>query len=87
MFYNKNKIYTTQYSDVHDYNTIRKHNLHVQFRNTECSKEWVISMGTQIFNGIPTELNNVKIFNIFKMKLKNYLLCNGVLFSSRILLK
>jgi hypothetical protein len=27
----KNKIYTTQYSDVHDYDTSHKHNLYVQY--------------------------------------------------------
>jgi hypothetical protein len=43
----KNKIYNTQYSDVHDYDTIHKHNLYVQFCNTERSKRGVISMGTK----------------------------------------
>jgi hypothetical protein len=33
-------------------------------------------MGTTIFSGLPTELKNVKNFNVFKKKLKNYLLCN-----------
>jgi hypothetical protein len=41
----KNKIYTTQYSDVHDYNTIHKQNLYIQFCNTELSKRGVINMG------------------------------------------
>jgi hypothetical protein len=31
-------------------------------------------MGTKIYNGFPTELKNVKNFNAFKKKLKNYLL-------------
>jgi hypothetical protein len=58
MFYEKNKIYTIQYSDVHDYNTIHKQNLYVQFCNTEHSKRGVINMGTKIFNGLPIELKN-----------------------------
>jgi hypothetical protein len=58
----KNKIYSTQYSDVHDYDTIHKHNLYVEFCNTEHSKRGVISMGTKIYNGLPTELKNVKNF-------------------------
>jgi hypothetical protein len=41
----KYKRYTTQYYDVHDYNTIHKHNLYVRFCNTEYSKRRVISMG------------------------------------------
>ncbi|PNF17023.1 hypothetical protein B7P43_G02754 [Cryptotermes secundus] len=72
----KNRIYTTQYSDVHGYNTIHKHNLYVQFCNTERCKRGVIGMGTKIFNGLPTELKSVNNFNVFKKKLKNYLLCN-----------
>jgi hypothetical protein len=37
-FKKKNKIYTTLYSDVHEYNTIHKQNLYVQFCNTGHSK-------------------------------------------------
>jgi hypothetical protein len=40
----KNKIYTTQCSDVHGYNTIHKQNLYVQFCNTERSKRGVINI-------------------------------------------
>jgi hypothetical protein len=69
----QNKIYTTQYSDVHDYNTVHRNNLYVQFCNTEPTNTGVISMGTKIFNGLPTELKNVKKINVFKRKLKNYL--------------
>jgi hypothetical protein len=76
MLYNKNKIYITLYSDVQDYNTINKHNLYVQTCKTEHNKREVISMGTKIFNGLPTELKNVNNSNVFKKKLKNYLLCN-----------
>jgi hypothetical protein len=45
--------------------TIHKHNLYVQFCNTEHSMRGVISMGTKIFNGLPSELRNVKNFNVF----------------------
>jgi hypothetical protein len=35
----KNKIYSTQYSDIHSYNTIHKHNFYVQLCNTaRCKK-------------------------------------------------
>jgi hypothetical protein len=34
-------------------------------------------MGTKIYNGIPTELKNVKQFNAFKKKLKNHLRCKA----------
>jgi hypothetical protein len=71
----KNKIYTTQYSDVHDYNTIHKQNLYIQFCNTEHSTRGVINLGTKIFNGLPIELKNEMNLKVFKRKLKGYLLC------------
>jgi hypothetical protein len=33
-------------------------------------------MGTKIFNGLPIELKNEMNLNVFKRKLKGYLLCN-----------
>jgi hypothetical protein len=54
----KNTIYTTQYSDIHGYNTIHKRDLYVQLCNTEHSKRGVINMGTKILNGLPVELKN-----------------------------
>jgi hypothetical protein len=33
-------------------------------------------MGTKIFNGLPIELKNEINLNVFKRKLKSYLLCN-----------
>jgi hypothetical protein len=72
----KNKIYATQYSDVHDYNTIHKRDLYVQICNTERSKRGVINMETKIFNGLPIELKNEMNLNVFKRKPKGYLLCN-----------
>jgi hypothetical protein len=33
-------------------------------------------MGTKIFNGLPTELKNEMNLNVFKRKLKGYLLRN-----------
>jgi hypothetical protein len=54
----KNKIYTSQYSDIHGYNTIDKRDICLQFCNTERSKRGVINMGTKILNGLPVELKN-----------------------------
>jgi hypothetical protein len=56
--FTEKKIYTTQYSDVYNYNTIHKQNLHTQFCNTEHSKRGVINMGTKILHGLPIELKN-----------------------------
>jgi hypothetical protein len=70
----KNKIYTTQNSDIHSYNTIHKHNLYVQQCNTACCKKSVINRGTKIYNNLPLEIKSVENFKVFKKKLKNYLL-------------
>jgi hypothetical protein len=77
----QNKIYTTQCSDIHGYDTIHKRGLCVQFCNTERSKRGVINMGTKILNALPVELKNEMNPNVFKKKLKGYLICN-VFFSS-----
>jgi hypothetical protein len=71
--------YKVQYSDIHSYNTIHKHDLYVQFCNTDHCKRSVINMGTKIFNGLPLEFKSVENFNVFKRKLKNYvyLLCSA----------
>jgi hypothetical protein len=73
----KNKICTTQYSDIHGYNVMHKRDLYVQFCNTERSKGGVINMETKILNGLPVELKNETNPNVFKKKLKGYLICNA----------
>jgi hypothetical protein len=44
-------------------------------------------MGTKILNGLPTELKDEMNLNVFKRKLKGYLICNVFLFFTRIFLK
>jgi hypothetical protein len=70
----KNKIYTTQYSDIHSYNTIHKHNLYVELCNTARCKKSVINMGTKIYNNLPLEIKSIDNFKVFRRKLKSYLL-------------
>jgi hypothetical protein len=41
-------------------------------------------MGNRILNGLPIELKNEPNFNVFKRKLKGYLICNVFLFFTRI---
>jgi hypothetical protein len=72
----KNRIYTTQYSDIHSYNTIHKYNSYVQLCNTDHFKKSVINMGLNKFSGLPLELKSIENFKVFKKKLKNYLICN-----------
>jgi hypothetical protein len=61
-------------SDVHSHNTIHKHNLYVQYCNTNRSKRSVVNMGIKLYNNLPIELKNVSEFKVFKKKLKCYLL-------------
>jgi hypothetical protein len=48
----KNRIYTTQYSDVHSYNAMYKHNLYVQHCNMNHCKS-VINISLKIFIVFP----------------------------------
>jgi hypothetical protein len=70
----KYRIYSTQYSDIHSYNTIHKYNLYVQLCKTDCCKKSVINMGIKIFNSLPHELKSVEILRFLRKKLKSYLL-------------
>jgi hypothetical protein len=67
----KNKIYTTQYSDIH--NTKGKQDLYVQLCNTAHCKKSVITMAIKIHN-LLSELKRIENFKVFKNKLKSYLL-------------
>jgi hypothetical protein len=35
-------------------------------------------MGTKIFNGLPLELKSIKNVDVFKRKLKTYLMCSAL---------
>jgi hypothetical protein len=50
----KEQIYTTQYLDIHNYNTRGKQDLYVQLCSTSCKKS-VIYMGIKLHN-LPTEI-------------------------------
>jgi hypothetical protein len=73
-FIKKNKIYTTQYSDIHKYNTKGKQDLYVQLCNTAHFQKSVINMGIKIHNNLPIRLKRIENFKVFKNKLKSYLL-------------
>lgn len=70
----KNKFYTTQYSDIHSYNTVHKYNLYIQPCNIDRCKKSVINTGIKIYNSFPLELKSIENFKVFKRELKNYLL-------------
>jgi hypothetical protein len=55
-FLKKNKIYITQYSDIHKYNTKGKQDLYVQLCNTSHCNKSVFNMGIKIHNNLSAEL-------------------------------
>jgi hypothetical protein len=72
----KNQIYTTQYLDIHNYNTKEKQDLYVQLRSTSRCKKSVINMEIKLHNNLPTEIKRIENFKDFKNKLKFFLLQN-----------
>jgi hypothetical protein len=66
----KNKIYTTQYSNIYKHNTKGKQDLYVQLCSTACCKKSVINMGIKIHNKLPFELKRMENFKIFRNQLK-----------------
>jgi hypothetical protein len=66
----KLNIYTTKNSDLYEYETRRKENLHLQSYNTlTCEKE-VVNMAIKLHNKLPMELRKVKGERKFKHRLK-----------------
>jgi hypothetical protein len=45
---------------VHEYDTRRKDDLHVQKCNTSICRKGVINMGIKLYNNLPLELRKVK---------------------------
>jgi hypothetical protein len=58
-------------------NTMHKHNLYVQFCNTNRCKKKCNKYGYKIFNNLPLELKGVADFEVFKRKLKGCLLLSA----------
>jgi hypothetical protein len=60
--------------DIHNYNTRRNLNLHVNHCNTVSFKKSVINMGITLYNKVPAQIKLKKSFNSFKRDLKAFLL-------------
>jgi hypothetical protein len=48
-----------QNSEVHQYNTQRKLDIHVKLQKTEIYKKSVINMGTKVYNNLPKFLKEI----------------------------
>jgi hypothetical protein len=72
-FCQKYKLYSTRNSDLYEYNTRRRDDLHVPNCNTSTFKKSVINMGIKLYNRLPLELRKSDGFKDFKHKLKLFL--------------
>ena len=60
-------------SVIHEHNTRRKNDLHIQPCRTSSFKKSVINMGIKLFNHLSTELKQLDDFNQFRKKVKLFL--------------
>ncbi|PNF34312.1 hypothetical protein B7P43_G15814 [Cryptotermes secundus] len=72
-YFKRYNIYTTRNTDLYEYNTRRKDDLHVQQCNTSVFKKSVINVGIKLYNILPLEVKKSKGCNEFKHKLKLFL--------------
>jgi len=63
-----------QNSQVHQYNTRRKFDIHVKLQKTEIYKKSVINMGTKVYNNLPKCLKETDDYKAFRKELKLFLL-------------
>jgi len=63
-----------QNSEVHQYNTRGKLDIHVKLQKTEIYKKSVINMGTKVYNNLPKFLKEIDDYKVFKKELKLFLL-------------
>jgi len=64
-------------SNIHDYNTRRKTDIHTQSCSTEVYKRGVIIMGTKLYNKLPERIKELESYKTFKKKLKSLLLLHS----------
>jgi hypothetical protein len=61
---------------VHNYNTRRKMDFHVQSYKTVIYKKSVINMGTKMYNKLPGYIKEIDNYKAFKKELELFLLCH-----------
>jgi hypothetical protein len=59
-----------QNSQVHQYNTQRKLDIHIKLQKTEIYIKSVINIGTKVYNNLPTFLKEIDDYKAFKKELK-----------------
>jgi hypothetical protein len=63
--------------NVHNYNTRRKMDIHIQSYNTDLYKRSVINMGNKLCNKLPKYMKEIDSYKTFKKKLKSLLLLHS----------
>jgi hypothetical protein len=61
-------------SHVHNYNTRRKMDFHVQSYETDIYKKSVINMGTKVYNKFPGYIKEIGNYKAIKKEVKSFLL-------------
>ena len=64
-------------SEIHEYNTRKKHDLHIQHCNTVLYQKGVINMGKKLFNKLPIQIKQLDNFKSFKREVKTFLVNNS----------
>jgi hypothetical protein len=64
-------------ADLHKYDTRRKIDIHVQSSRTDKNKWSVISMGTKLYNKLPSYIKGLDNYRAFKRELKSFILCHA----------
>jgi hypothetical protein len=59
---------------IHQHNTRRKLDIHVNTQKTELYRKSVINMGTRVYNNLPKYLKEISDYKAFKKELKTFLL-------------
>jgi hypothetical protein len=70
----KHKYVMAKNLDIHNYNTRRKLNLHVQYCNIVLFKKIMMNMGITLYSKVPDQIKQKDNFNSFKKGLRSFLL-------------
>jgi hypothetical protein len=63
-------------SHVHNHNTRRKMDIHVQSYKADIYKKSIVNMGTKVYNELPSYIKEIDNYKAFKKELKLFLLCH-----------
>ena len=59
--------------EIHEHNTRKRHDLHIQHCNTVLYQRSVINMGIKLFNKLPIQIKQLDNLKSFKTEVKTFL--------------